>query len=302
MELRHLRYFRAVAEERNFSRAAERLHIAQPPLSQQIRHLEAELRVALLDRRTRPLQLTEAGRFFLDQTLRLLSQVDEMVGGARRIGSGGGGWLDVGFVGSAMYSAFPRVVRAFREHHPDVELRLHEMTTLEQAEALKHRRIHIGIGRLTIVDPEIEQEILLEEPLVIALPAGHPFTRKRRRLAVADLVGESFVLYPSSPRPSYADYVIGLCRDVGFIPRVAQQTIQLETALGLVAAGLGITIVPDSVRGHKRVGVHYILLQTPEPTSPIIMNVRRDERSTVLDAFRAIVHSGLFKQQRRSGA
>ncbi|HCK7343194.1 LysR family transcriptional regulator, partial [Pseudomonas aeruginosa] len=172
MELRHLRYFQALARTLNFTRAAEQLHIAQPPLSRQIQQLEEMLGVALLER-GRPLRLTEAGRFFHEQSATLLDQLESICDSTRRIGQGQRQWFGIGFVPSALYGVLPELIRHLRGD-PELELGLLEMTTLQQVEALKSGRIDIGFGRIRIDDPAIRQSVLSEEPLVAALPAGHP--------------------------------------------------------------------------------------------------------------------------------
>ncbi|MDQ4349834.1 LysR family transcriptional regulator, partial [Pseudomonas aeruginosa] len=199
MELRHLRYFQALARTLNFTRAAEQLHIAQPPLSRQIQQLEEMLGVALLER-GRPLRLTEAGRFFHEQSATLLDQLESICDSTRRIGQGQRQWFGIGFVPSALYGVLPELIRHLRGD-PELELGLLEMTTLQQVEALKSGRIDIGFGRIRIDDPAIRQSVLSEEPLVAALPAGHPLLGQP--LSLERLSREPFVLYPGQPRPSY---------------------------------------------------------------------------------------------------
>ncbi len=199
MELRHLRYFIALGEELNFTRAAERLHIAQPPLSQQIRQLEEELGVTLLQRNERPLRLTAAGGFFLDRARALLTSFEGAVADTRRIGRGHSGRLAIGFVGSAMFVGLPEVVAAFRDRFPDVELVLNEMLAAEIAECLRQRRIDVGFSRPPLsAENGFAQRVLLQEPYVAVLPRHHRFA-DRAEIALAKLADEDFILYPSRP-------------------------------------------------------------------------------------------------------
>jgi len=278
MELRHLRYFQALAETLNFTRAAERLHIAQPPLSRQIQQLEEELGVTLLER-GRPLRLTEAGRFFHEHSSALLEQLAKVCDNTRRIGQGEKTWLGIGFAPSTLYGVLPELIRRLRSD-AELELGLNEMTTLQQVEALKAGRIDIGFGRIHIEDPAIHQEVLTLDPLVAALPAGHPLLAAPASLEA--LTREPFVLYPGNPRPSYADHVLALFATHGLQIRVAQWTNELQTAIGLVAAGIGITLVPASVQLQHRDDIGYTRLLEGNATSPIIISRRVGDSSPAL--------------------
>ncbi|BBP83234.1 transcriptional regulator CatR [Pseudomonas tohonis] len=278
MELRHLRYFQALAETLNFTRAAERLHIAQPPLSRQIQQLEEELGVTLLER-GRPLRLTEAGRFFHEHSSALLEQLAKVCDNTRRIGQGEKTWLGIGFAPSTLYGVLPELIRRLRSD-AELELGLNEMTTLQQVEALKAGRIDIGFGRIHIEDPAIQQQVLTLDPLVAALPAGHPLLAAPASLEA--LAREPFVLYPGNPRPSYADHVLALFATHGLQIRVAQWTNELQTAIGLVAAGIGITLVPASVQLQHRDDIGYTRLLEGNATSPIIISRRVGDSSPAL--------------------
>src|SRR5262245_48686951 len=292
VELRHLRYFEAVATELSFSRAAERLHIAQPPLSRQIRQLESEVGAELIDRKARPLQLTPAGRFFLEQTLQFLARLQEAGNATRRIARGQRSWFGIGFVPSTLYGVLPEVIRRFRDAYPKVEMTLSELITVQQAEALKSGRIDVGFGRLVLDDPEIGNEVLLNEPIVAALPARHALLR-RARLGLAELVGEPLILYPARPRPSYADHVIQVFRTYGLTPTVEMEANELQTAIGLVAAGVGLALVPESVRRLHREDVAYRPLSDDGAVSPVIINFRADDRSALLAHLRELVRTAL---------
>lgn len=275
MELRHLRYFRVLAQTLNFTRAAEQLHIAQPPLSRQIRQLEETLGVELLER-NRPLRLTEAGRYFYEQSAMLLDQLEQIAEGAKRIANSERQWLRIGFAPSTLYDLLPELIRQLRRN-AELELGLQEMITLQQVEALKAGRIDIGFGRIHIKDPAIEQQVLREDPLVVALPCGHPLIGQP--IDLVRLAFEPFILYPATPRPSYADHIMGLFSSQSLSVQVIQWTNELQTALGLVAAGLGITLVPASVQRQHRDDIVYAPLSESAAVSPIILSRRVGDNS-----------------------
>lgn len=298
MELRHLRYFEAVATELNFSRAAERLHIAQPPLSRQIRQLEDELGAELIDRAGRPLRLTPAGRFFLEQATQLLARVREVGDATRRIARGQRAWFGVGFVPSTLYGVLPELIQRFRAGQPDVDVGLSELTTVQQRDALKARRIDVGFGRLVLDDPELTGEVILQEAMVAALPAGHALL-KRKRLSLALLAAEPLILYPARPRPSYADQVLAVFRAQGLSPTIAMEANELQTTIGLVAAGIGLALVPESVQRLHRDDVRYRPLAEAGAVSPVIMNFRTGDDAPPLAAFRRLVRGVLAEASRR---
>ena len=281
MEFRHLKYFVTVAAERSFSRAAEKLHIAQPPLSRQIQQLEEELGAQLLNR-GRPITLTETGRYFFEQALQMLQKADEVRTMTKRIGTGKRRQFGIGFVASTLYDTLPELIRRFRVGEPDVEIVLSELITIEQAVALKEGRIDIGFGRLWFEDDGLTRHVLREEKLAIVVPHGHRLSRIRGRLTLSRVVEEPLILYPNAPRPSYADQVLTFYRKRGLEPKVGFEVRELQTALGLVAAGLGISVVPLSVRRLGREDVDYLPLEEPGITSPIIVTYRPNDSSALL--------------------
>jgi DNA-binding transcriptional LysR family regulator len=290
MELRHLRYFVAIGEELNFTRAAERLRIAQPPLSQQIRQLEEELGVTLLQRNSRPLRLTGAGELLLARARALLADFEVAVADVRRIGRGQAGKLNVGFVGSAMFAGLPDMIGAYREQYPDVELALDEMLAAEIADALQRRRIDVGFTRPPLL-PEsgVAQRVILEEPYVAALPRAHPLAASRA-IALSELSDEAFVLYPARPEPSVTGLIIAACQAAGFTPRLAQEVLHLQTAIGLVAAGVGVSLVPEAVaRAQGSRGVSYVPLTPPAVIGPLAIAWREEDVSPALQRFLALV-------------
>ncbi|HEX8883875.1 MAG TPA: LysR family transcriptional regulator [Noviherbaspirillum sp.] len=289
MELRHLRYFVAVAEERNFTRAAERLHIAQPPLSRQIQQLEEIIGVALLVRGARPLELTEAGRFFYGHAVQLLAQGAEVISMTRRIGNIERKF-SIGFVGSTLFGFLPEVVRRFKAAHPTTEVTLQEMTTMEQIAALKQGQIDVGIGRIRHEDPNIRRILLREEALVAALPMGHPLSYLDRGLYLRELVNDKVIVFPKAPRPSFADQILAAFHDRGLEPVDTLEVRELQVALGLVAAGMGVTVVPKSVLGLRRNDVCYKEMDEPRLSSPIIMSLRALDKSEDIKSVLALIY------------
>nr|WP_250133255.1 LysR family transcriptional regulator [Serratia marcescens] len=285
--MRHLRYFIAVAEEQNFSRAAERLHISQPPLSRQIQQLEASLGVRLFKRGSRPLVLTAAGRFLYGHALQFLAQSLELKTMTQRVGQVERP-LSLGFVASTLYDILPQLIRRFRTAHPEVGLSLHEMTTLEQTRALKEGKIDVGFGRIRHEDMHIRRIILREEPLMAALAADHPLARSEG-LTLRALQAETLIVYPQTPRPSFADQVLATFRDRALVPRKIMEVRELQVALGLVAAGEGIALVPHCLHSLKRPDVVYNALNEQRLVSPIIMSIRQlDESENIKTLLRMI--------------
>jgi DNA-binding transcriptional LysR family regulator len=282
MDLRQLRYFVTVARERNFTRAAEQLHIAQPPLSRQIQLLEEELGVSLLSRDSRPIQLTEAGRLFYEQALQVLGRVEQLKRATQQIGRGERSVLSIGLVPSVLYGGLPWLVRRLRKELPDMEFQFIEMMSLQQMEALRNGRIDVGFGRIEANFPDITRVVLREERLIVACPhdspyAAHPITTP---LPVADLADHRLIVYPKEPRPSFADQVLALIRKHQVQPRDIQEVKELQTALGMVAADAGLCIVPASART-LRADLHYRLLDDEQAITPIIMSYRANDNSPI---------------------
>jgi DNA-binding transcriptional LysR family regulator len=296
MELRHLRYFVAVAEERNFTRAAKRLHIAQPPLSRQIQQLEEALGVQLFERNSRPLKLTETGKFFYSHAVHLLAQTSELESMTRRVGNIERS-LSVGFVGSTLYGMLPKIIRRFRDENKAVELSLHEMSTMDQIRALKDGRIDVGFGRIRHEDANIRRVILREEKMIVALPVGHPLSLSKPQLSLRDLIYETLIVFPKAPRPSFADQVLSAFQERALTPRRVYDVRELQIALGLVAAGEGIAVVPSSVYGLKRDDVSYMELDDPTLTSPIIMSMRAMDESRDIREMLDLIYR-LYEEER----
>ena len=296
MDSRQLRYFVTVARERNFTRAAEKLRIAQPPLSRAIQQLEDEFGLALFDRASRPLALTDAGRVLFEQAVQMLDRMDEMKAMVARLRDAELTRLGVGFVASTLYGYLPEVIRRYRAARPKVELTLLEMTTIEQIAALKEGRIDVGFGRITFNDATIERTVLRNETLCVALPLTHRLSSRTGLLKLAELADDALVVYPKSPRPSYADQVLALFRDRDIKPKQVHEVRELQTALGLVAADTGICIVPASVERLRRDNVVYRRLDEAGAVSPIIMSTRKSDRSPEIGLILRIVKE-MYKKE-----
>jgi DNA-binding transcriptional LysR family regulator len=274
IELRHLRYFITVAEEGHITRAAVRLGMQQPPLSQQIRALEDQIGVPLLVRLPRGVQLTEAGRVFLGEARAALAQVKHAVDAAQRTARGEQGQLAVGFSGSAAFHPLiPAVVRAFRQQSPNVDLMLEEGSTSDLIAALQKDQLDIAFIRVPSGHTDgLTVEPLLNEEMLVALPAHHALLRngKRKKIALAELAEETFVLYRRPSGPGLYDTIIAACRAAGFSPRSGQEAPRMVSMLSLVAAGLGVSIVPESMRRLNTEGIAYLpLSDATVPVAPL---------------------------------
>ncbi len=267
VDLRLLRYFLAVAEESHLTKAAARLGIRQPPLSQQIRVLEAELGVTLFHRLPRGMDLTESGRALLEDARNIIALVDQAVDGVRRVSQGEAGRLTVGFTGSAAFHPFvPSVIRRFRESAPHVHLVLEESSTGELREAVAEGRIDVAFIRGAHgADPGVQMETVLEEAMLAAFPADHPAVRgrARKRISLSELADESLILYRRHSGPGLYDAIISACRAEGFSPRVTQEAPRMLSTLSFVAAGLGVSLVPASLRRVNIEGVVYVSVTHP---------------------------------------
>lgn len=299
MDLRHLRYFIAVAEEGHVTRAAERLGIQQPPLSQQIRALEIELDAQLFRRKPRGMELTQAGEALLAEARAILDRVEHAASAAKRMARGEAGRLAIGFTSSASFHPIvPRAIRAFREAQPLVMLSLEEGGTAELAEALQAEKIDAAFVRSPIGPAAgIAIEAILEEEMVAALPAGHALSAggNTTRLPLATLEPETFILYRRPLGPGLYDSIIAACQHAGFSPRIGQEAPRMLSTLALVAAGLGVTLVPASMQA---LGVHGLAYRRLDGAAvlvaPLNLAHRRGETAAALRRFIALVrrHAG----------
>lgn len=289
MDLRQLRYFVAVARERNFTQAAQLLNIAQPPLSRQIQLLEEELGVTLILRNSRPIRLTDAGRLFHEQALQVLGRVEQMQAATRRVGLNQNSVLSIGFVASTLYGGLPALVRALRQQAPDLDIQLLEMLSIQQIPALKEGRIDIGFGRLRQSDPTVVSTVIREERLVVAVPRDTPLAADTGPIALSQLAGQKLIVYPKEPRPSYADQVLNLIQEADTHLAEVQEVREIQTALGLVAAAAGLCIIPASAR-QMRADVQYRLIEDARATSPVIFSHRVGNSSPHLAMVQRLLH------------
>jgi len=261
MDLRRIRYFIVLSEELHFGRAAARLNIAQPPLSQQIRVLEDELGARLFERNNRRVELTAAGKALVPEARALIAQAERTGTVAQRAQRGELGELRVGFTGSAAFSTvIPQLISEYRRRLPGMHLRLQELTTQQQLTAMLERRLEVAFIRSAAkpdLPPTLQATRLFEDALVAVLPAQHPLALQGDALSVGALRDEGFVMYPRETRTSVYDQIVSLCQHSGFAPQVAQEARETPTIIGLVAAGLGVALVPASLRSINVNGVAY---------------------------------------------
>ncbi|KAB0628867.1 LysR family transcriptional regulator [Acinetobacter gandensis] len=278
MELRHLRYFVAVVEEQSFTKAAEKLFIAQPPLSRQIQNLEQELGIQLFERGSRPLKTTEAGQFFYLHALKLLSNAEEIKSMTKRIGMTER-TVTIGFVSSLLFGLLSNIVYLFKQQHPHLKIEMEEMATTEQIQALKEGRIDVGFGRLRISDPAVKRVLLREERLVAAVHASHPLAQKTEGVYLADLIDQQLFLYPNVNKPNFSTQVRGIFSEYGLEPKKIREVRELQLALGFVAASEGICITPMSAQSIRLTHLTYLPILDESAISPIFMAVRNMDES-----------------------
>lgn len=257
MELRQLRYFVAIAEEGSFSRAAERLHVSQPPLSTQIKSLEDEIGARLLERSNRGVSLTAAGSVFYEEVRAILDRLERVRSRTLQADRGEAGRLSIGFVSIADYGILPPALTSFRAQFPLVEVQLHELTTDAQVRELRAAGLDLGIGLAPVEEPDLEFISVLREQLVLAAPSGHPAVKGEGAIDLRTLSKASFIVPPRDIAPGLYDLTISHCRSFGFSPRIAQNARQMQTVIGLVSSGMGVALVPSSVLNLKRTGVEY---------------------------------------------
>ena len=306
MKLQHLRFFVTVADELGFSKAAHKLHVAQPSLSVQIKALEQELGTRLLERDKHHVLLTQAGKRFQLRARSILSMAETAKSEARAAAAGELGSIDFGYTASAMFtSVLAQVIRRFRQRHPHVVLALHELTSLEQLHGLLERKLDIGVLR----KPDIATPVGLQvsewyrTPLVVAIPEDHVLAR-RRSVALADLKEESFVMYPREAGTGIYWQVIDLCAKAGFRPQVAREVLEPSTLVGLVAAGVGVAIVPADMNCIRFKGVEYKKLVDPDAYSTLYLACRESDSNPHLGIFSKLLnqHSAQYNTRHVASA
>lgn len=286
MDLRHLKYFLAVAEELNIGRAAARLHISQPPLTRQIKALEDELGTALFIRTAKGVELTQAGEMFKEEAYNIRMLMEGAIDRVQRAGEGKIGRLDVGVFGSAIYDIIPRILQTFGERRPGVNIVIHTMNKSEQVEALLQRRINVAFNRMIRPVTGIGQELVATERLHVALPMTHALAQQEA-ISLRSLEGQPLVLFPNVGRPNFIDRVRELCEQQGFDPIIAQEVGDAVTGLALVARGFGLTLIPNSVaRAIKVRGtVFRPLSDAPEAEVDLCCLYRASDESPLLQSF-----------------
>ncbi|CEJ10542.1 Hca operon transcriptional activator [bacterium YEK0313] len=296
MELRHLRTFVRVAEELHFGRAAEQLHIAQSAISQHIRLLEADVGVRLLDRSRHRVSLTEAGRVFLPEAQRTLAQAAAATRAARAAGTGAIGQLEFGFVDNAVWSRLSTVLRTFHGRYPGVALRLHQTDRVALIAGLAEGSLDVALVPAPLpaalpapagAAPAIASEVLVAAPFLVALPRGHRLS-DHARLSLAMLADEPFVLFPPQLQTRLGEIVLSACADAGFAPRIVQEARQVHTLLALVAAGFGITLVPEWVTAIQAADVVYRPVTTVMPHYELRICFHAERTNAAVEAFRQV--------------
>lgn len=278
-----------VAEELHFGKAAERLGIAQPPLSQQIKTLEQEIGTPLFSRTKRHVELTAAGTVFLTESRKILALVEQARRAAQRAARGEVGQLEVGFVGSAIYGSVASVFRLMRERYPEVSVALQDLTSEEQVEAMKAFRLDVGLVRPPVVGTDsLVMQIIWREPLVIALPRTHRLSGQRK-IAMKELAGEPFFQISRHVNPEFYDQFIRVCAQAGFSPDIVQETRTTLSIVSLIAGGMGVSLVPASLQNLRRTGVVYRHLKPPVPTTDLAVMWRPNDESPALQSFLRIV-------------
>ncbi|MGY8708852.1 LysR family transcriptional regulator [Bradyrhizobium sp. 18BD] len=295
MELRHLRHFVVVAEEGHITRAAERLGMQQPPLSQRIKAIEGELNVQLFRRKPRGVELTEAGRVFLDRARATLAHYDGAFQATRRAARGEQGHLCIGVLPTTLFHPFvPIVIRAFRTAYPQVSVTLDECLRTEAIEGLRNQQLDIAFLRSAMDDQEdFLVYPLLNEPMVAALPSDHPLARDGRRsvsLSLKDLADEQFIIYARQLGPAFYETTMAACLKAGFTPRLGQEAPRITSALSLVAVGLGVSLVPACLQNMTMNGVVYRRLKgAVQPKAVLMLGLRRGDTSPVVRNYVSLV-------------
>jgi DNA-binding transcriptional LysR family regulator len=295
MELRQLRYFVAVAEELHFGRAAKRLGMTQPPLSQQIRGFEEEVGCELLDRRQRRhVRLTPAGEALLPEARRLLREAEGLLRTAMRAARGETGALTIGFAASAMFSPARDAIRLFREIHPDVEVRLRELSTEAQADALRREIIDVAIMREPAPEPGVASETLLREPFVLAVPGHHPLGAAPS-VRVTEIGEQPFVLFPREVAGNLYNQVQALFVEGRIAPRVVQEALEWQTIIALVDAGLGLSFAPASFRRLRIGDVRYVPLEGSAIRTAVVVSYRSSRRTALIESFLAAARRAMVR-------
>ncbi len=290
MELHDLRYFVAVAEDLHFGRAAERLHMTQPALSRQIQALEAEIDVQLSQRTKRSVKLTIAGQAFFEEAKQILCHTEQAIQTTQRVARGEVGQLRLSFTASALRTVLPEIVRVFRAHYPDVQLTMNERCTQDQVVAFENHQVDVGF-----LYPPVDEKLLALQPIadevwIIALPKEHHLA-DQASLTLSELANEAFILHPRQEGTAFYDQIVRLCEQAGFSPNVVQEVETSQTRVGLVAAEMGITFVPEHLQNVGDGNVIYRRLQGAAPQLQLAIARRRDNFSPIVQQFLQVVEA-----------
>lgn len=297
MDLRHLRYFIAVAEEENIGRAAQRLNMSQPPLTRQIKQIEQELDVVLFIRTPKGMELTPVGRFFLEEARNIQLLFEQSTERTVRAAQGKLGRLDVAIFGSGILDAIPKILLSFKETFPEVKVVLHQMSKSEQIDALRQRRITVGFNRLLAPLPDITSELIFREPLLLAVNETHPLS-KETSIPFEALADQPLILFPTTGRPNFIDKVVAICQETGFFPMISQEVGDAVSGVALVASGFGICVVPRSLTVLTLPGVVFVPIRNRHPNWVVDLSCiyRANDQSPILAAFLKIVRA--FREQK----
>lgn len=296
MDLRQIRYFIAVAEERSFTAAARRLNLSQPPLSQQIQALEAALGAQLLHRTSRRVELTQAGEALLTRARAIQLQVKLAEDEVRSIGAGLIGSLDVGATGSILRGRLADLLAAYRKEAPAVKMTVHEQAPALQIAALLNRTTNISLNRSIPTEDALSSELAWTEEVVVAMPKSHPLIR-RKHIALGDLASEDhIVLQPESSQ--FASYIQKCCIDAGFLPRVSQQVVDAQSVPSLIAAGFGVALVPQSITRFTTDEIVFRPIRPSPPSADVFLVFRKGETSMVVQNFIKLARR--FLRQKRN--
>ncbi|OTG85466.1 LysR family transcriptional regulator [Acinetobacter sp. ANC 4558] len=282
MELRHLRYFVTVVEEQSITKAAEKLCIAQPPLSRQIQKLEEELGITLFERGSRPVKTTEAGMFFYEHAVQILTHTAQATSMAQRINAVDK-TIRIGYVSSLLYALLPQIIYLFRQRHPDVHVELIECGSRDQIEALKTGKIDLGFGRLRLSDPSIKRLLIRKERLMLAIHENHHLADHiDSGIYLSQILDEVIFSYPTTPKPNFSTLIQSIFTELGLVPKKLREAREIHMALGLVSSGEGICIIPESASDIGMKNLAYVPILDLEAYSPISLSVRNMDKSSYI--------------------
>lgn len=285
MQIRHLRYFITVAEELHFGRAAKRLNMTQPPLSQQIQQLEGYLGVKLFYRTKRHVELTHAGSVFLVEAKQILHDIKNATDIARKADRGNIGQLKIGYTSTSIYEILPNILKIYYKEYPLIDVELQLLNTTEQSQAFYDNKIQIGLLCPPIENPHLNLKAIYKEPLIIALPSKHPLAISPLPIHIGDLADDSFIITSREAGIGFYDSIINICYQSGFSPNVIQEVNDLHTAITLVSTGLGVTLVPSSLKQYKKSNVVYRTLEKKKPIISTHIAWNSNERSDIVNNF-----------------